>query len=388
MGGKRLFFWVVLICLAGNAAYAEFRTHADVTVQYDDNYFREEDKEDTFVFIPKLSETYELDKYKGSVKTQGTITGYFFTSDSDINFISYVHDLKGKYSITDYTSMGLDGSFTWSDNPADAGIYGDNTNYETFIGAMLAPSIRSQLIGERLLGNLIASGEVRDYQDSSMDDWTKGYVDGELEGVLGFKTSLLLNYRYLMTNYSEAPDYDEHKIGVGARRQFGDKVAMKGLVGYLTRNYDRADPNVDVYNAAIDQRGGEGDSTGKFWWEIGVDGTLGLGEFTTLAVTLKNDFEDSVNYTGEYYQDLGGDVTFKHELTDKLQAFLSFFYFNRMYQNQDRTDDWVGGKGVMRYLVLDWLGCSAGYSHEERFSDLEGNDFSQNRVWLSGDMTF
>ena len=375
-----------LLCAV--SAMADFRTFVDGSIIYDDNYLREDDGEDSFLFLPRIAESYVLDRYKGNIETKGTLSGYFFSANSDRNFFAYDHTLKSSLAITDYTRLGLDGHFVYSDNPQDADVYGDDTRWMTYIGADVTPSVRSNLFGERVIGSLGVTGDYRNYLDTGTDDWIKAHVNSEVEGVLGDKTSVLVAYRYSMANFKEAPDYDGHRAGVGMRRQFSDALGVKGMVGALTRSYDRPDPDTEVYNEAEDSRGGEGDATTSFWWEVGVDGNLGLGDFTNLEVNVYNEFEDSTYYTGEYYQTMGGDAVLRHELTDKTQIYLTLYYFNRDYQNQDRNDDHYGGKAVIRYLVLDWLGVSGGYSHEERVSNVDDQDYSSNRFWATADMTF
>jgi len=374
--------------LSANAAYGEFRFHVDSTVVYDDNYLREDDGEDSFLFIERGAGSYFLDNYKTQLQTEGQLAGYVFTEDEDRSFLSYTHTLDLAYNITDYTAAAVEGLFIVSDNPRDTDLFGDDTAWQTYIAGEVAPHLRSHLFGDKVVAFCSATGSFRDYENTRRDDWERLAGRAGLEGFLGDKTSLVLDGELGIKDYRDASDYDYWTARTGVRRQFNEGIGAELYVGYQSRDYDWSDPDRDVWNAEPGERGGEGEDADAVVAGAKVEGGMGLGEFTDMTLTLVSDFEDSIQYTGEYYINQGGDLTFKHELTDKAQIYLSIYYFHRDYQNQDRNDDRLGGSATVRYLALDWLGVSLGYARDERLSDVDLSDYSQNRVWLTGDVTF
>jgi len=388
--GMRMIFRLGLaaVLLCTGAAYGEFRFHVDSTVIYDDNYLREEDGEDSFLFIERAAGSYILDTYKTQLRTEGRVGGYLFTADEDRSFLSYTHTLDVAYNITDFTVGAVEGSFVVSDNPRDTDLFGDDTAWQTYIGGTVTPHLRSHLFGDKVIAFCAATGSFRDYENTRSDDWEHLAGRAGLEGLLGDRTSVIVDGELGMKDYNEASDYDYWKARTGLRRQFNEGLGVEVYAGYERRDYASIDPDTALWNTDPNERGGEGDETDTVLLGGKVEGSLGLGEFTDMTLTLVNEIEDSIQYTGEYYMNRGGDLAFKHELMDKTQIYLSIYYFNRDYQNQDRNDDRLGGFATVRYLALDWLGVSLGYARDERFSDVELSDYSQNRVWVTGDVTF
>jgi len=355
---------------------------------YDDNYLREEKKEDSFLFIPRVAGAYILDTYETQLNTRGQLAGYYFTEDEDRSFLSYTHSLDLSCGITDYTVAALRASFVISDNPGDSDVFGDDTAWQTYMGGEVAPRLRSHLVGDKVVGFLGGIGSFRDYKNTRRDDWNHMAGQAGLEGILGDRTSVIVDGTMGIKDFSGASDYSYWNARTGLRRQFNESIGTEVYVGYTRRDYDRSDPDTKVWNTVSNERGGEGEEKDQITLVAQVDGSMGLGEFSNMTLRIINNIEDSVQYTGEYYVNRGGDVTFKHEWTDKLQTYLTLYYFNRDYQNQDRNDDCVGGSATVRYLALDWLGISMGFAHDERLSNVNLSDYTQNRVWLTGDVTF
>jgi hypothetical protein len=244
------------------------------------------------------------------------------------------------------------------------------------------------------------------------DVWYKAEEGNDADSHLAFLSfekrlspnlTTALKYDYMVYKTQRTNDYDRHQGSVAITYQKGSDLTFKGEVGEAYFDYSVTD-----------------NRTGGFW-NVSADYALRAIGGVTLGTGYSSSFYDSVT-TGVY-------KTKRLDLRVKIERYLKLsanpYYSIDKYLEMDRKDKVTGvtinlskqlsqkmafsirglwerqkflpeGKKVNRYSAagsLDYklsprLTASIGYTHNNKNSNIDTDDFHSNVVWLQSRFTF
>jgi opacity protein-like surface antigen len=235
------------------------------------------------------------------------------------------------------------------------------------------------------------SNEFRDFdtfrKPGQFDPELDNYMKNEAGLTLYYRflplTSALLEYGFTHLNNTDkgfpTTDSDSHRIWLGLTWEATAKIVGTIKGGYVTRDYDGPSDDWDGF-------GMEGDLKYKF------------SSFTTFSFKgfrklLETSVTEEEGWYGTYYVSTGGTLSINHRFNYKLSAEASVSYFKDDYRERGligkkRDDDRFGFGFGINYKPQDWLGCRLSYNYVDNDSNIEVEDYRENRITANISLTF
>lgn len=171
-------------------------------------------------------------------------------------------------------------------------------------------------------------------------------------------------------NFDEDNEAGDDRDSTAAGATFGIDTEISPLfdlnfdVGFLVNDFDdpRFDSRVDLIFGA------------EAIWYVTPRTTL-------FGRTSRRDLATSTSSASSKSQ-TSVSVEVQHELQRSLLLGIGLSYLNDDFHDDDRNDDRVSASLELEYLLNRNLSLVADYRHEERWSNVEGEDFSRNLVSL------
>lgn len=348
-----------------------FRLFPSLTVSetYDDNIFAEEDGEEAD-FITAIT---------GGARLRSEWTRHDFTLDARVRhekFLDNDEQDRTEYSLVPTVKFELGGRDTATltaehsrqavgrDDPEEDDDE-EPTEFNRFaLGGEYIHRVN------RLFFGLEADARRDDYFTSGDDDRDRQEFRFGLP--VGYEVSALTDVK--VEPFVRRRDFDEDNAA-GADRDslaagalFGIDTELSPLfdvnfdIGFITNDYDdsRFDSRVDLIF------GGE-----AIWYvtpRTTLFGRASRRDLATSTSSASSKTQTAVDF--EVQQELQRDLL----LGGRLQ------YINDDFQDTDRSDDRAIASLSLEYLLNRNFSLLADYRHEERWSNLEGEDFSRNLV--------
>ncbi len=188
------------------------------------------------------------------------------------------------------------------------------------------------------------------------------------------KTALFFQVEYVAIDYDEDinSDSDAMNYYIGAQMRASKKLRGRVKVGYGEKDYD--DSNLDDRD--------------EWMAEARLDYFFTPKTSIYLRSTRRVLESDSIgtNSILSYRTQLG----YRQRFTPKLRGEMAFSYVNNDYkddivaglQADKRKDKDYGFIVAVGFIPNRWLNVSVGYEYEDRDSNLENNDYTNNTVFL------
>jgi len=166
-------------------------------------------------------------------------------------------------------------------------------------------------------------------------------------------------------------DYQVYHPSLGMSATFGDGGTLALNAGYFVQDVDSRENNIGF------TLGGD---LGKSW-------TFRRG---LIQVSASSGYEESQLNTENlgftvYYE---GVTRFEYNFNREVSSSISATYRNNDYVNPapgepDRTDDTISGICRFNWRIKRWLGSSLEYRYRNRNSNVNADDFTENRIMVS-----
>jgi len=264
------------------------------------------------------------------------------------------------------------------------------------------------------------------YKDDSgnKSDSHSGFASFTKEFPTGLSVSL--GYNYITYRPELTKDYDAHHGFASAGYQMGSNLRFWVGAGRYYINFDDdSDDTSDSWNVGteykIDETGNttvsvtyraaisEGDSSESVTQSTGsiqqnllternsittgvteterVDLTLTTGKY--IDVTINPYYSDSKELESDREDEITGiSMRIKKALTTDLTLLLDGLWEKQEFSPRDDEVRSYSVSSSFDYILSRSIICNAGYRYNERDSDVPGDDFTNNIVWVSATVTF
>ena len=422
MNAHRIIFMVfMLLCTAAAPAaraadfLSQLHPRISVTEEYSDNInLTPDNKKDDFTTTIRPGLQYSNMGPTSGVQLDASLGYVMYGRDSDLNYVSAGGSLNAKYMTPQHVNFYFQDSFTRSDSSRERELFSTEAENRYRVSTQreravywrnaAAPTIEYQFGAENRVGvsylNNIYRSESASSSDSTENKVTPflhywftrengiylayNYTDGDfnnepdLEGhaVVARYThrvtprfSLFTEYQFLARRFEEAPagsfyDYDLHEPAVGFTYAFTSTLTGSAQVGYYWQ-----EPKVGTKQEGLSYKGALAGAYGRTSYMMSFQS--GYTE----------DYFSSQNLGFNEYTRITGSAT--HALDRKLSVGClgSIEWLKNDVQNYKDTIWGVSGK--VSYKPLKWLSFALEVSHWENDSNVDLNDYEENRAMIT-----
>jgi uncharacterized protein (PEP-CTERM system associated) len=157
-----------------------------------------------------------------------------------------------------------------------------------------------------------------------------------------------------------------HSGGAGLDLEVTENSSLSLSGGYYYRDLERGDNNDSLFGSLL-------------FSQIFARGFLDLEAATGYREQYIQ--AENLGFT-EYYR---ASASLNYQLLEKLTANISGFFQRDEYidTEPERDDDTWQGRIGLHYLLLPWLSSSLSYVHRRVDSNLQENEYTDNRVTLT-----
>jgi len=213
-----------------------------------------------------------------------------------------------------------------------------------------------------------------DYENSEKPD-LENYVTNVLDMGLGYtltpQIDLFLDVYGSNTNFSHRNRDKDNKSGALTG-------SLEGKIGPLTTGRISLGVRHTDYQARDDFTG----------FISSTELEHRLTPLTTVNLGFTSEEVYSSYENNNYFWHIGADLSISHRLTRTLTAYLTGGYYRNIYPeksaviNDERKDDIYYIAPKVSYSILDWLNTELLYRFYRRDSNIDVEDFDQNKVVL------
>lgn len=410
-----LFFLIAfLLALYPVSLYAQigapepgFHPYISIQEEYNDNiYLTSTNKKDDFIttVTPGLKYTnmdaaaeIELDYNAGFV---------FYGKETDNNYVSHNGSLNAKYMTKEHFNFYLRESIVRSEDPREREPLSTTADNKYVLSTqrersvywrnVLAPTVEYQFGKEDRMGINYRNNIYRT-ESTTGEDSQENYINPYIDYWFDQKNGLRLEYGYTMGDFERTPDMTAHMANARYTHRVTSQTSIFTGYTFTRRMFDPPSVDYDVHEPvvgvthAFSPTVNASAQVGYFWKEpeIGTktDGVsyrasiTNLGARTTYTFSLQGgyneDYFTSENLGFNRYHRLTGSLT--HSLERRLSIGFNGSVERVEYTAVDR-DDWIWGiGGNVSYMPLKWLTISLEVSHRENNSNIDINDYEENR---------
>eukprot|EP00439_Symbiodinium_sp_Y106_P088264 s1_g800.t1 len=305
----------------------------------------------------------------------------FHEADSDLDYTDVTTGLDGRIDISNSTDVEVFASYAELNEElrtATAPTAAAEPTEYTSWDAGLQLNQRFNRLTAELEGSL---GEL-DYDDVAAigggivdnDARDRSFAEGRLR--LGYDVdpdiNLFVEGALNEVDYDQEPptvaasrDSDGYRVGAGASFDLTKLMAGEIVLGYFEQDYDSAAfTDVDGLSADVDVS-----------WFVTPLTTVSFGAGSEVR---QSDTTGSGGFLAQYV-----DVTVDHELLRNVIVSTGASFENNDYEGIARNEDIFGFDFGAEYLINRNMSLKAGYSYEERDSDVAGRDYDRNRFGVA-----
>jgi hypothetical protein len=200
--------------------------------------------------------------------------------------------------------------------------------------------------------------QYRNREDNSVD----AYIFYKLTP----KTSIFLQVESIWIDYDEdiTSDSDEMNYFVGLQMTTSAKTRGRVKVGYGQKKYDES---------GLSDRD-EWLVEGQFDYFFTPKTSIYLRGFRRVHETDSLGFTDILTHRVRF--------GYRQRFTAKLRGEAALSYRNDDYNGDNREDDYYSFTTALGFSPKPWLNFSLGYEYRDRDSNLDGNDYTNNTLFI------
>ncbi|MCX5845256.1 MAG: outer membrane beta-barrel protein [Deltaproteobacteria bacterium] len=408
------FFFVAFLCIylpvsvhaQSGAVEPGFHPYISVEEEYNDNInLASTNKKDDYITTVKPGLKYtNMDKVSG-VDFDYNLGLVYYGKETDSKYVSHNGSLNVKYLTKEHFNFYLKESFIRSDEQREREYFttteenkyvlSTRTERSIYWRNVVAPTIEYQFGPDNRLGlnyrNNIYRTESTVGQDSRED-----YINPFFDYWFNQKNGIHLEYGYTIGDFNLTPDMTGHRANGRYTNRISPKSSIFAEYTFSQRNFDPPSTDYDIHEPSVgityafSPTFNASAQVGYFWKEpeIGekTDGPSYKASITNLDVRTTYILSLQGGYTEDYFTSENLGFNRYHRLTGSITHYLEKrtsvgFSGNveRAEFDQDRKD-WIwGASGTLSHTPLKWLTLALEISHRERTSNIDANDYTENR---------
>ncbi len=420
---RRMVFALLLsICIVtaspGFGAEKGFHPYLNLKGEYNDNLnLTSTNKRDDYISTVQPGIRFSnMDKQSG-VDLDYSLSAIYYSDNSNLDYIGHNASLFAKYLTQAHLNFYLKESFVRSDNPLEREYFttveenkyvvATRTERATYWRNVVEPKIEYQFGPENRLAvsyrNNLYRTESRLSQDSREDT-----INPSLEFWFDRRNGISLQYGLTYGDFEAEPDLTGHMGSGRYIHRFSPLTAVFVEYTYSKRSFDTVAPTESAFKSDYEiHEPGAGilltlgptltlaAQAGYFWARPdrgeGSDGAsykaelANRGARTTAILSLqggyREDYFTSENLGFMKYHRLTGSLGYK--LTRDFSLGCLGSLERAEYDADDRKDTLWGVGGSASYAPLKWLTFALEATHRERQSNIDLNDYKENRAMLT-----
>ena len=286
------------------------------------------------------------------------------------------------------------------DAPSGLLLPGTQRERASYIRNVLEPSLEYRFGPENLFA-FNYRNTIYQTRSSVSENSQENYLNPILTYWFDIRNGITFEYGYTQAEFDRSADFDGHFVRGRYTYRFNTRTSVFVEDVYLVRNFDSPGTDYNVHSPSIGIVHAfsptlSGNLQGGYFWqnrsgadsETGFSGSAGITkrtERTTYSLNL------SAGYVEDFYsaENLGfvksyrGIASISHALMERftIRAYGSLDRFE--YTTADNRKDWswrIGGNAV--YGIFRWLDVSLEYYHQDLNSNVDFNDYMENRFIL------
>jgi hypothetical protein len=408
------FFFVAFLCIylpvsvhaQSGAVEPGFHPYISIQEEYNDNInLTPTNKKDDYITTVKPGLKYtNMDKVSG-VDFDYNLGLVYYGKETDNKYVSHNASLNVKYLTKDHFNFYLKESFIRSDEPREQEYFttteenkyvlSTGTQRSIYWRNVVAPTIEYQFGPDNRVGinyrNNIYRSESTDGQDSQED-----YINPFFDYWFNRQNGIHLEYGYGIGDFKLSPDMTLHRANGRYTNRFSSKSSIFAEYTFLRRNFDPPSIDYDVHEPSVgityafSPTFNVSAQAGYFWKEPEIgekkDGVSYKASITNLDVRTTYILSLQGGYTEDFFTSENLGFNRYHRLTGSITHFLEKRTSIGFAGNGERAEfetgrkDWVwGASGTLSHTPLKWLTLALKISHWKRNSNVDANDYTENR---------
>ena len=433
MNARRIVL-AALALLSMNAAPAVYGAdflsslHPYITVkeEYNDNLnLTHDNKKDDFITTVQPGLKFSNMGPTRGVTLDANVGYVMYARETDYNYWSANGSLDVKYMTPEHINFYFKHSFTRSDDPREREIFSTEADNKYLLSTLTersvywrnvaAPTLEYQFGPEDRIGVNYRNNIYRAESDTAQDS-TENYINPFISYWFNRQNGVYLEYGYTDGTFDNSPDLEGHRFSGRYIHRYSPKSSVFAEYAYTTRKFEDASGPANAINANhsdYDINEGAVGITHAFTPTLTASAQAGYfvqnpetGENedgfsykaelrntdarTTYQISAeggyREDFFTSENLGFTKYHRITGSA--RHALDRRFSVGCRGSVEWAEYQDPERTDTIWGVVGTASYQPLRWLTLSLELSHRENQSDLEIDEYKENRAMLTVTATY
>ena len=404
-----ILFTLGIFCfILSSPVWAEFRFTPSISLreEYDDNIFlTADDEEDDFIttITPAISLGYDTERLKLSLDY--SFIAYFYMHNSSENEISHNAQFDSTLTVLrDFLFLKVTDAYSRVTIDQRRQVVQDNRFVNTSDSNRLTvnPYLEYPLSGTLKFKTGYTYENIW-YKEEEGDDEEIHLATAGFIKEISPKLTASLFYSYSIHDIKtdgDLEDYDRQDVTLGANYQLTQKLSINGSYGHAWLNYkERDNDDSDIWDANANYQITEAVS-----FKIGyaqnfatsVDAGTSKNETVfasiarqgTISLSLMA-FNRNDTYLDEDREDESSGVTASasYPITPNLTGRVTGLYtYDKFLPEDEKVNRY--GAGISFDYALRLMTISLGYSYDLSNSNIEINDYRNNRAWVQARMTF
>lgn len=391
---------------AGPSAEPGFHPHISVQEEYNDNInLTATDETDDFITTVKPGLKYSNTDSVSGIDLDYTLGFVFYDSDSDKNYVSHNGSLDVKYLTKEHFNFYLKDTFIRSDDPREREYFTqtEENKYvlstkrerEVYWRNVVSPTAEYQFGPKNRVGINYRNNIYRTESETG-ENSREDYINPFFAYSFDQKNDIYLSYGYTIGNFERSSDLTGHMANARYTHRFDPKFSVFGEYTFSRRAFDPPSVDYDIHDPSVGI---------SYAFSPALSGSVQAGYFlkdpetggrkegiSYKAGITNRDVRTSyvLSLQGGYNEDFftSENLGFSryHRLTGSVNHSLDMRTSVGLYGSGERADfdsnrrDWIWGIGATAsYKPLKWLIFSLDVSHKNRNSDININDYTENR---------
>ena len=413
-------FALLAVNMAPAAYGADFlsQLHPYITVkeEYNDNLnLTHDNKKDDFITTVQPGIKYTNMTPTAGVELDANFGYVMYARETDYNYWNGNGTLNVKYMSPSHVNFYFKDNFTRSDDPREREYFTTVEDNKYMLSTVersvywrnvAAPTLEYQFGPEDRIGVNYRNNIYRAESDTGQDS-TENYINPFISYWFNRQNGIYLEYGYTDGTFDDSPDLEGHRLNGRYTYRFSPKSSIYAEYTYLNRKYkDASDFDYDVHEpvagithaftptlTALAQVGYyvQDPKTGS-----NQDGLSYKGELRSTDVRTSYQLSVQGGYTEDLFTSQNLGFTKYHRITGSARHSLDRHFSVGClgsvewaeYQNPERTDTIWGATVTASYQPLRWLSFALELSHKENQSDLDIDDYKENRAMIMVTATY
>jgi hypothetical protein len=336
----------------------------------------------------------------------------FYASQSELNYVSYKGHLDTFYSFSprwtfrllDTITRSRDNqqSYTLASPGGPQTVTGSSSGQGLYLRNIFQPALEYKFGRENVAALRYTNMIYRTEGSSSSGDSTENGITPSMTYWFDIRNGLALDYTYTNATFENQPDWVGNNFGARYLYRFNPRTTAYGDYRYEIRDFEFPGQDYSVHSPSLGVDHAfsptlNGKAQFGWFWQLVDAGPSFNGPVINLSINHQVSARTSYNaifasgyrenyFTSDnlgfskYYQ-LQGVIT--HQLRERLSVGLTALLSRDEYQDTaDRIDYLYSITGNVSYRPLKWLTAYLEAGNYGRESDLNGNNYRDNRVML------